>query len=91
MISGIIKIHVNDNEYGLAENDPFYMGRGSGHRMINLEYQSIVLEISTGNFDEGVIVRPKRHLQHALNKISFFDYCICFFKTVIKNKITKYK
>ena len=67
MINGIIKIHINDNEYGLAVNDSFYIGWGSRHRMITLEYPSIVLEIFTGDFDEGVIVCPKRHPQQGLN------------------------
>ncbi len=59
VIKGTIKIHVNDNEYGLTENDSFYISRGSKHRMINLENPSIILEISTGDFDEGDIVRLK--------------------------------
>jgi mannose-6-phosphate isomerase-like protein (cupin superfamily) len=59
VIKGAIIIHVNDNEYGLTENDSFYIKRGSKNRMINLEYPSIILEISTGDFDEGNIVRLK--------------------------------
>jgi len=59
VIKGTIKIHVNDSEYGLTENDSFSIRRGSKHRMINLEYPSIILEISTGDFDEGDIVRLK--------------------------------
>ena len=59
VIKGAIKIHVNDNEYQLTENDSFYIHRGSKHRMINLENPSIILEISTGDFDEGDIVRLK--------------------------------
>jgi mannose-1-phosphate guanylyltransferase len=57
VIKGSIKIHVNDEEFGLKENDSFSIKKGSKHRMINLEYPSIVLEISTGDFDEGDIVR----------------------------------
>ncbi len=63
MIKGAIKIHVNDNEYGLTENDFFYIKRDSKQRMINLECPSIILEISTGDFDEGDIVLPKIHIQ----------------------------
>ncbi len=57
VINGSIKIHVNDDEFSLTENDSFFIKKGSKHRMINLEYPSIVLEISTGDFDEGDIVR----------------------------------
>jgi mannose-1-phosphate guanylyltransferase len=57
VIKGSIKIHVNDDEFSLTENDSFFIKKGSKHRMINLEYPSIVLEISTGDFDEGDIVR----------------------------------
>ena len=57
VIKGMIKIHVNDDEFSLTENDSFFIKKGSKHRMINLEYPSIVLEISTGDFDEGDIVR----------------------------------
>jgi mannose-6-phosphate isomerase-like protein (cupin superfamily) len=46
VIIGAIKIHANKNEYGLTENDSFYIRRGSRHRMINLECPSIILEIS---------------------------------------------
>ena len=35
----------------------FYIGRGSKHRIVNLEGTFIILEISTGEFDENDIVR----------------------------------
>ena len=56
-----------------------------------LEYPSTILELSTGDFDEGDIVLPEKTSTVALKKTSFVNYCICFSKTVIKNKITKYK
>jgi mannose-6-phosphate isomerase-like protein (cupin superfamily) len=59
VIKGSIKIHVNDIEYRLAENDSFFIKRGSKHQIINLEYPAIILEISTGDFDEDDIVRLK--------------------------------
>ena len=62
MINGKIKIHINDNEYGLAVNDSFYIG------MLKTEDNNLALPINcfgdiTGDFNEGVIVCPKRHLQ----------------------------
>ncbi len=59
VIKGTMKINVNNDEYTLSENDSFFIKRGIKHRMINLEHPSIILEISTGDFDEGDIVRLK--------------------------------
>ena len=57
LIKGSIIIYLNDDEYRLAENDSFYICRGSKHRIVNLEGTSVILEISTGEFDENDIVR----------------------------------
>ena len=57
VIKGSIIIYLNDDEYRLAENDSFYIGRGLKHRIVNLEGTSVILEISTGEFDENDIVR----------------------------------
>lgn len=59
VLKGSIIIIVNDNKYKLAENDSFFIKRGLKHQIINLESPSIVLEISTGHFDEDDIVRLK--------------------------------
>ena len=59
VIKGSIIIYLNDDEYRLAENESIYIGRGSKHRITNLENTSVILEISTGEFDENDIVRLK--------------------------------
>ena len=41
----------------LNENDTIYIHKGSKHRIINHEYNSTILEISFGEFDESDIVR----------------------------------
>ncbi len=57
VIKGSIVIIVDNNEYRLTENESFFIKRGSKHQIINLENSSIILEISTGDFDEEDIVR----------------------------------
>lgn len=59
VLKGSIIIVVNDNKYKLSENDSFFIKRGLKHQIINLENPSMVLEISTGYFDEDDIVRLK--------------------------------
>jgi mannose-6-phosphate isomerase len=59
LIKGFILISVNDNEYRLTENESFFIKRGTQHQIINLESSSIILEISTGDFDEEDIIRLK--------------------------------
>jgi mannose-6-phosphate isomerase len=59
VLKGSIIIFVNDREYRLKENDSFFIKRGLKHQMINMENPSIILEISTGDFDESDIVRLK--------------------------------
>ncbi len=59
VIKGSIIIFVNDSECRLIENDSFFIKRGLKHQIINLENPSIILEISTGDFDENDIVRLK--------------------------------
>ncbi|MGN6614955.1 MAG: phosphomannose isomerase type II C-terminal cupin domain [Candidatus Nitrosocosmicus sp.] len=59
VLKGSIIIVVNDNKYKLSENDSFFIKRGLKHQIINLEHPSMVLEISTGHFDEDDIVRLK--------------------------------
>ena len=59
VLKGSIIIVVNDTKYKLSENDTFYIKRGLKHQIINLEKPSMILEISTGHFDENDIVRIK--------------------------------
>jgi mannose-6-phosphate isomerase-like protein (cupin superfamily) len=59
VLKGSIIIVVNDTKYKLSENDSFYIKRGLKHQIINLEKPSMILEISTGYFDENDIVRLK--------------------------------
>jgi mannose-6-phosphate isomerase len=59
VLKGSIIIVVNDSKYKLSENDSFFIKRGLKHQIINLENPSMVLEISTGYFDEDDIVRLK--------------------------------
>ncbi len=59
VLKGSIIIFVNDCEFRLKESDSYFIKRGLKHQMINLENPSIILEISTGDFDEDDIVRLK--------------------------------
>jgi mannose-6-phosphate isomerase-like protein (cupin superfamily) len=83
VIIGPIKIHVNDNEYRLTENDSFYIWRGLRHRMINLEYPSIILEIS-GDFEEGYIVRLKAIYSRVQKKHHSSFIVFVFLKPLLK-------
>ncbi len=66
------------------ENDSFYIRRGSRHRMINLESTSIILEISTGDFDKGDIASLKDVYNRSLKKHHSSIIVFVFLKPLLK-------
>ena len=57
IIKGVVSVEHDGEKRTLNENDTIYIHRGSKHRIINHEYNSTILEISFGEFDESDIVR----------------------------------
>lgn len=59
IIKGRVTVEVDDKKTTLSEHDSIHLPKGCKHRAINLDKPSIILEISTGEFDENDIVRIK--------------------------------
>ncbi len=62
VVEGSISLIINDDDDGeneriLQKNDTVFIKRESKHKIINLDNQSVILEISFGEFDENDIVR----------------------------------
>lgn len=57
IIKGVVSVEHDGEKKTLNENDTIYIHKGSKHRIINHEYNSTILEISFGEFDESDIVR----------------------------------
>jgi len=56
-VNSDVKVVLNDEEIILKKDDEIYIAKGDKHRLIGLENDGEVLEISFGNFDENDIVR----------------------------------
>lgn len=59
ILDGSMTVIVDNIKYKLQQNDTVFVKRRIIHQMITSDKKAVVLEISTGDFDENDIVRLK--------------------------------